>query len=60
MTNTDVYTLVVSGTYLFAGTGSGVYFTTDNGKSWTGTGLPELPVRSLIVSGGYLFAGTGS
>ena len=50
----------VSDTNLFAGTGGGVYRSTNNGTSWTpvNTGLWNLSVYALAVSGTKLFAGT--
>jgi ligand-binding sensor domain-containing protein len=69
LTNTHVVALVVSpngagGTNLFAGTSndagslSDVFLSTNNGTSWTATGLPNNPVNTFAVSGAYLFAGT--
>jgi hypothetical protein len=58
---TDVRSLAVSGTNLFAGTyGAGVFLSTNNGTSWTAvnTGLTNTYVGSLAVSGTNLFAGT--
>jgi hypothetical protein len=55
-------TIVVSGGNLFAGTGGGgVYFSTNNGTSWTAvnTGLTNLNVYALAANGGNIFAGTG-
>ncbi len=56
----DVYCFAVSGTNLFAGTGDGVFLSTDNGTSWTqaSTGLTSTLVSALAVSGTNLFAGT--
>ena len=50
----------VSDTHLFAGTGVGVFLTTNNGSSWTevNTGLTNTSVTSLAVSATNLFAGT--
>ncbi len=55
-----VSALAVSGTNLFAGTGKGVFLSTDSGASWreVNSGLDCLEVRCLAVSGGNLFAGT--
>jgi ligand-binding sensor domain-containing protein len=51
--------MVRFGTNLYAGTGSGVYLSTDNGISWTAAsdGLTDTNVISLAVSGTNLFAG---
>jgi hypothetical protein len=57
-----VYSLAVSGTYLFAGTwGSGIFLSTNNGTSWTpvNAGLTNPRVYTLSASGANLFAGTG-
>jgi photosystem II stability/assembly factor-like uncharacterized protein len=45
---------------IFAGTdGGGVFRSTDNGSTWTQTGLKNIEVRSLAInSAGHLFAGT--
>jgi ligand-binding sensor domain-containing protein len=45
---------------LFAGTGDGVFLSTDNGTSWTAVndGLTYTDVRALAVTGTNLFAGT--
>jgi len=56
-----VYSIVVSGTNLFAGTDfEGVFLSTNNAKSWTqvNSGLTNPLVRALAVSGTNLFAGT--
>jgi len=52
--------LVANGSNLFAGTNNGVFFSTNNGSSWTAvsTGLTNTSVQSLVVSGSNLFAGT--
>ncbi len=48
-----------SSSYVFAGTNSGVYLSTDNGTSWTQEGLTSNNIRSLAInSTGYIFAGT--
>jgi len=60
LTNTSVLSLAVSGTNLFAGTwGGGVFLSSNNGTSWTNTGLTNgSEIRSFAVSGTNLFAGT--
>ena len=55
----DVYCFATIGTNLFAGTwGSGVFFSTDNGTSWTSvnSGLTYNVVYALAVKGTNLFA----
>jgi len=59
--NKQVYSLVNTGSVLFAGTFNyGLYLSSDNGNNWTtaGTGLYNRIVFSLTNFGGYLYAGT--
>jgi hypothetical protein len=61
-TGTEISSLVISGTNLFAGsTIDGVFLSTNNGTSWTAinSGLAVYAVRSLAVSGTNLFIGMG-
>lgn len=60
LTNTNVRTLTVSGTNLFAGTDGGVFLSTNNGTNWNATnnGLTNTVVHTLTDSGTNLFAGT--
>ena len=60
MIDTLVTSLAVSGTNLFAGTGGGVFLSTNNGTSWkqVNNGLMDTNILSLAVSGTNLFAGT--
>jgi hypothetical protein len=51
--------VAISGTRLFAGTYNGVFLSTDNGTSWTASGLTDTSVYALAVSETNLFAGTG-
>ncbi len=56
-----VYTLLLSGTDLFAGFyGSGIYKSINNGNSWIAmnTGLTNLVVHSLATNGNVIYAGT--
>ncbi|HKJ81319.1 MAG TPA: hypothetical protein VJ954_04800, partial [Ignavibacteriaceae bacterium] len=59
-TNTNVTSLAVIGSNLFAGTGHGVYLSRDNGTNWTkvNNGLTTSRIYSLAVKGNDLFAGT--
>jgi len=52
-----VNALAVSGTNIFAGTGGGVFLSTNNGLSWNAvnSGLTNLNVECLVVSGSNLF-----
>jgi photosystem II stability/assembly factor-like uncharacterized protein/transposase-like protein len=59
----DISSLAVSGSNIFAGIGSGVFLSTNNGTSWTAvnSGLPtNSSINCLAVSGSNIFAGTGS
>ncbi len=47
-----------SGSILFAGTQTGIYESTDNGNTWTLSGLVNIPVSTMANNGSYLFAGT--
>ncbi len=51
--------LIVSGSDIFAGTGSGIYLSTDNGTNWNtvNNGLPDNSiVTSMAISGSNTFA----
>jgi hypothetical protein len=56
----NVQCFAVNGANLFAGTafGGGVFLSTNNGTSWTATGLTNTNVYAFAVSGTNLFAGT--
>jgi len=62
LTNTDIVSLAVRGTNLFAGTesGGGVFLSTNDGASWTQTQADSsiIDVYSFAVDGTNLFAGT--
>lgn len=58
---TVVHSIFVSGTKLFAGTGDGIYSSTNNGNNWkiVSSGLPSgTQVTSFAMIGSNLFAGT--
>lgn len=57
---THIYTLVLKGTFLFAGTDNGIFKNTVGQNNWTSvsTGLTNMYVKSLCVSGTDLYAGT--
>src|ERR1044071_9031493 len=50
--------MLVSGSYLIAGTSGGVFRSTDNGASWVSSGLTGINVQALAGNGTHLFAGT--
>jgi hypothetical protein len=52
------YCFAVNGANLFAGTGRGVFLSTDSGTSWTAASTDMTNVSCLAVSGVNLFAGT--
>src|SRR5262249_14316645 len=54
----EVRAFAVSGGTLFAGTGTGVFWTTDNGKTWVdaNNGITNSNIRALLVSGATLYA----
>jgi hypothetical protein len=58
MIDQGVAAFAVSGPYLFAGTGNGVYYSLDSGKSWNADGLTDTSISALTVNGINLFAGT--
>jgi uncharacterized repeat protein (TIGR01451 family) len=55
-----IYSLVVSGTNVFAGTSGGVFLSVNNGLNWTHmvNGMPGCNVYSIVCSGTNIFAGT--
>jgi hypothetical protein len=59
-TTSEVYSIAVSGTNLFAGTLNGVFLSNHNGSSWIAVkfGLTNTAINALAVSGTNLFAGT--
>jgi hypothetical protein len=59
-----VYSLAASGTHIFAGTygagsGVGVWVSTDSGSSWSATAAPATGVIALAVTGSNVFAASG-
>jgi hypothetical protein len=60
LTHPDVYSLVVCDGFLFAGTGIGVFSSSDQGSSWQPTALMNGNVWSMIAKGSTLFAATTS
>ncbi len=58
--STRVFSLLVSGTIIFAGGDSGVYRSSDSIADWTkvNSGLTATSVRSLASNSSYIFAGT--
>ncbi len=47
------------GAYLFAGTNSGVFVSSDTGAVWTQIAGPNVRVNEFLVHGGYLFGNSG-
>jgi hypothetical protein len=58
LTNDYVRSLTINAVRVFAGTaGGGVFYSDDNGMSWTHTGSSNAQVYSTAASGKYIFAG---
>jgi hypothetical protein len=53
-----VYSYAINGSKIFAGTGLGVYTSTNNGSYWTRTTFNQT-VNAFGVNGNNIFAGTG-
>jgi hypothetical protein len=55
-----IQSLLVAGSNIFAGTGEGVYLSTNNGVSWTtvNSGLSNLYIYALAAIDKNIFAGT--
>jgi len=53
-----IWSIVVDGSNIFAGTERGVYKSADNGATWNLSGLGNYDVRALAISGNKIFAGT--
>ena len=56
--NSPVYSLATSGNYVYAGSGFGVYYTTNDGSNWTRTNLNNAAGYSILINGTNIFAGT--
>jgi len=58
LTNTDISSLAVMGTYIFAGTVDGIFLSFDDGTSWklADSGLYNKNVQALAALGPTLFA----
>jgi photosystem II stability/assembly factor-like uncharacterized protein len=56
---TDVYSLIINGTNIFAGSDGRVFLTTDGGANWVqrASGLSGDKVNALATNGSYIFAG---
>ena len=57
MGNQNVHSLTVKDNKIFAGTGNGVYLSTDYGENWVQVGFPGGTVGSLTTYGNIVFAG---
>jgi hypothetical protein len=57
-TYSSVGAFATSGSTLYTGTADGFSFTTNNGDSWSTTGLQETQPGTLAVIGSNIFAGT--
>ncbi len=52
--------LVASGNNLVAGTGEGIYYSSDNGSSWHQANGPNQNIESLTASGNFVYAAVPS
>lgn len=60
LTNPWIYGLVANGNTLYAGTwGNGIFVSTDNGDTWTQSGVPGTHVRGLAVNSSNEVYATG-
>jgi ligand-binding sensor domain-containing protein len=63
LTNTDLLSLMINGTNIFAGTVRGVFLSTNKGTNWkkVNNGISEhYSIRSLVCNESNIFAGTDS
>jgi ligand-binding sensor domain-containing protein len=62
LTNTQVKSLAVSGTNIFAATQNGIFLSSNNGMTWNDVSDDSamIDVYTLIVNGDNLFAGTAN
>jgi ligand-binding sensor domain-containing protein len=60
LTNHFVFSFAINASgHIFAGTDSGVFYSTDNGANWRQTGLSRYVITALAInSRGHIFAGT--
>ena len=58
MNRQEVYSLKFIDNKMYAGTGSGIYISTNGGQLWVQTSLSNQIVFSLAVNGSNIFAGT--
>lgn len=54
----SVNVLLASGNLVFAGTGSGVFVSSNNGINWSQTSLNNKIITGMTAKGGYIFAGS--
>ncbi|MBL8016191.1 MAG: T9SS type A sorting domain-containing protein [Ignavibacteria bacterium] len=61
LTFDTVYTIVNSGSNIFAGTCRGIFLSTNNGINWSSInqGFTTIPfITDLVITNGYIYAGT--
>ena len=56
--NSPVWSLATSGNNVYAGSGFGVYYTTNDGSNWIRTNLNNAAGYSILINGTNIFAGT--
>ncbi|MGB7567871.1 MAG: hypothetical protein WBM07_08420, partial [Chitinivibrionales bacterium] len=62
LNNSQIVSLALNGSTIFAGTASGVFRSSNNGVSWIAvdSGLTNTTVKSFAFCGNHIFAGTAS
>jgi hypothetical protein len=60
LNNTGVYSFVLSGNAIIAGTDTGIYLSTNDGLTWIqkNEGMGNFAVTSLVINSGYIYAAT--
>ncbi|MBE2281497.1 MAG: T9SS type A sorting domain-containing protein [Ignavibacteriaceae bacterium] len=56
--NRNVYALSINGNFIFAGTNTGVYLSSNNGANWIQTSLNNQIINTISISGNNIFVGT--
>ena len=60
LSNLNVYSIVVNGSNLYAGTSAGVYLSTNYGLNWTAGWLTNQTIYTLAASNNRIFAGSNT
>ncbi len=59
LTNTDVRTLVIKDSYVYAGTSTGIFYSSLDCENWKKVGISNPVISTLAISGTSVFAGSG-